>query len=89
MREAELKKSALDLGPTSFTWWVPGGSLTYTGSAKPRSEWVLLTFGAYLGWWKCCLIVYAITRKWPSMETMAGFLKLYMAEQDLLQKERT
>lgn len=32
-------------------WWVPGGSIVYSGDAMTRWTWIRLTWRGYLAWW--------------------------------------
>jgi len=43
-------------------WWIPGGSLVYSGTPKTRLEWIRLTWRAYLAYWQLMLIVGRLVR---------------------------
>ena len=42
---------------TEVSWWIPGGSLVYSGTPKTRANWISLTWRAYLAYWHLLLIV--------------------------------
>jgi hypothetical protein len=42
---------------TKITWWIPGGSLVYKGTAKTRVEWVRLTWRGYVAYWHLIFLV--------------------------------
>lgn len=41
---------------TEVSWWIPGGSLVYSGTPKTRATWISLTWRAYLAYWHLMLL---------------------------------
>lgn len=35
-----------------IAWWIPGGSLVYSGTPKTRIEWIRLTWMGYAAYWR-------------------------------------
>lgn len=41
---------------TEVVWWIPGGSLVYSGTPKTRATWIKLTWRAYFAYWHLLFI---------------------------------
>jgi hypothetical protein len=37
---------------SEIAWWIPRGSLIYSGTPKTRLEWVRLTWRGYAAYWQ-------------------------------------